>query len=180
MNSIWNLVKITQSNTYWNVIVCGFWVKLDITSLHRQFFKHLFWVRRKFLSISFFFFSFGHPLEYVTSLSKCLLLVFVSICFCDHVPHCKRIEKKAFFPDARKWVVSQNYCTMFFSFNLILCLNTVKIQAGQNYKSLRPGSNLIPVEQILKKFRSSFKVLEYGIHYRTTSKMPRLSVYSSV
>ena len=96
MNSIWNLVKISQSNTYSNVIVCGFWVKLDITSLHRKFFKHLFWVRRKFLSISFFFFSFGHPLEYVTSLSKCLLLVFVSICFCDHVPHCKRIERRHF------------------------------------------------------------------------------------
>ena len=40
--------------------------------------------------------------------------------------------------------------------------------------------DLIPVEQILKNCRSCFKVLEYGIHYRTTSKMPRLLVYSSV
>ena len=55
---------------------------------------------------------------------------------------------------------------------------------------LRPGyfpefyrphfTDLIPVEQILKNFRSCFKVLEYGIHYQTTSKMPRLLVYSSV
>ena len=40
--------------------------------------------------------------------------------------------------------------------------------------------DLIPVEQILKNFRSRFKVLEYGIHYRSTSKMPRLLLYSSV
>ena len=40
--------------------------------------------------------------------------------------------------------------------------------------------DLIPVEQILKNFRSCFKVLEYGIHYQTTSKMPRLLVHSSV
>ena len=41
-------------------------------------------------------------------------------------------------------------------------------------------TDLIPVDQISKNFRSCFKVLEYGIHYRTTSKMPRLLVYSSV
>ena len=41
-------------------------------------------------------------------------------------------------------------------------------------------TDLIPVEQILKKLLSCFKVLEYGIHYRTTSKIPRLLVYSSV
>ena len=41
-------------------------------------------------------------------------------------------------------------------------------------------SDLIPVEQILRNFRSCFKVLEYGIHYRSTSKMPRLLLYSSV
>ena len=41
-------------------------------------------------------------------------------------------------------------------------------------------TDFIPVEQILKKFQSCFKVLEYGIHYRSTSKMPRLLLYSSV
>ncbi|MCO0615633.1 hypothetical protein M8756_20460, partial [Lutimaribacter sp. EGI FJ00015] len=41
-------------------------------------------------------------------------------------------------------------------------------------------TDLIPVDQISKNFRSCFKVLEYGIHYQTTSKMPRLLVYSSV
>ena len=30
-------------------------------------------------------------------------------------------------------------------------------------------TDLRPVEQILKKIRSGLKVLEYGIHYRTTS-----------
>ena len=33
-------------------------------------------------------------------------------------------------------------------------------------------TDLIPVEQMLKNFRSCFKVLEYGIPYQTTSKMP--------
>ena len=33
-------------------------------------------------------------------------------------------------------------------------------------------TDLIPVEQILKKFRSSCKVLEYGIHFQTTSETP--------
>ena len=32
----------------------------------------------------------------------------------------------------------------------------------------------------VKSWRSCFKVLEYGIHYQATSKMPRLLVYSSV
>ena len=41
-------------------------------------------------------------------------------------------------------------------------------------------TDLIPVEQILRNFRSCFEVLEYGIHYRSTSKMPRLLLYSSV
>ena len=41
-------------------------------------------------------------------------------------------------------------------------------------------TDLTPVEQILKKFGSCFKVLEYGIHYQMTSKMPRLLVYSSM
>ena len=41
-------------------------------------------------------------------------------------------------------------------------------------------TDLIPAEQILKNFRSCFKVLEYGIHYQTTSKTPRLLIYSSV
>ena len=37
-------------------------------------------------------------------------------------------------------------------------------------------TDLIPVEQILKNFLSCFKVLEYGIYYRTTSKTPRLLI----
>ena len=37
-------------------------------------------------------------------------------------------------------------------------------------------TDLIPVEQMLTNFRSCSKVLEYGIHYRSTSKMLRPSV----
>ena len=33
-------------------------------------------------------------------------------------------------------------------------------------------TNLIPVEQISKKFQSCFNVLEYGIHYQAASKTP--------
>ena len=35
-------------------------------------------------------------------------------------------------------------------------------------------TDLTSVEQILKRIRPCFKVLEYGIHYRSTSKKPRL------
>ena len=41
-------------------------------------------------------------------------------------------------------------------------------------------TGLIPVEQILKNCRYCSKVLEYEIHYRSTSKMLRPLVYSSV
>ena len=41
-------------------------------------------------------------------------------------------------------------------------------------------TGLIPVEQTLKNFRYCSKVLEYGIHYRTTSKMLRPLVCSSL
>ena len=40
--------------------------------------------------------------------------------------------------------------------------------------------NFRKTAQILKNFLFCFKVLKYGIHYRTTLKMPRLLVYSSV
>ena len=58
MNSIRNLVKFTQRNTHPKVIVCGFWVKLDTTSLHRKFvtfFKQFFLGQKK---ITWNFFSF--------------------------------------------------------------------------------------------------------------------------
>ena len=39
-------------------------------------------------------------------------------------------------------------------------------------------TGLIPVEQILKNFQYCSKVLEYGIHYRPTSKMLRNLTFS--
>ena len=41
-------------------------------------------------------------------------------------------------------------------------------------------TGLIPVEQTLKNFRYCSKVLEDGIHYRSTSKMLQPLVCSSV
>ena len=53
-------------------------------------------------------------------------------------------------------------------------------QYSTRYSDTLTFTDFIPVEQILKSFRSCFKVLGYGIHYRTTSKTPRLLIYLSV
>ena len=49
---------------------------------------------------------------------------------------------------------------------------TQLLQTGIRFINIQPDTltftGLIPVEQILKKFRSCVNVLEYGIHYRTT------------
>ena len=54
---------------------------------------------------------------------------------------------------------------------LFLLLKSFKLEI--KFINIQPDTltftDLIPVEQILKKFRSCFKVLEYGILYRTTS-----------
>ena len=41
-------------------------------------------------------------------------------------------------------------------------------------------TDLMHIEQISKNFRSCFKVRESEIHYRATSKTPRLLIHSSV
>ena len=65
---------------------------------------------------------------------------------------------------------------------LFLLLKSFKLEI--RFINIQPDTltftDLIPVEQILKKFRSSFKILEYGIYFRTTSKTTRLLIYSSV
>ena len=65
---------------------------------------------------------------------------------------------------------------------LFLLLNSYKLEI--RFINIQPDTltftDLKPVEQILKKFRSCFKVLEYGIHYRKTSKTTQLLIYSSV
>ena len=57
---------------------------------------------------------------------------------------------------------------------LFLLLKSFKLEI--NFINTQPDTltftDLIPVEQILKKFRSSCKVLEYGIHFQTTSETP--------
>ena len=53
---------------------------------------------------------------------------------------------------------------------LFLLLNSYKLEI--RFINIQPDTltftDLIPVEQVLKKFQSCFNVLEYGIHYRTT------------
>ena len=65
---------------------------------------------------------------------------------------------------------------------LFLLLNSFKVETKfiNIQQDTLTIAHLIPVEQILKNFRSCSKVLEYGIHYRSTSKMLRPLVYSSV
>ena len=79
-----------------------------------------------------------------------------------------------------KYVRSCTYVIM--TLNLLLLLKSFKLEIRfiNIQQDTLTFTDLIPVEQILKNFRSCFKVLEYGIHYRTTSKTPRLLIYSSV
>ena len=55
---------------------------------------------------------------------------------------------------------------------LFLLLNSYKLEI--RFINIQPDTltftDLIHVEQILKKIQSCFNVLEYGIHYRTTQK----------
>ena len=57
---------------------------------------------------------------------------------------------------------------------LFILLKTFKLEI--RFINIQPDTltftDLIPVEEILKKFRSSCKVLEYGIHFQTTSETP--------
>ena len=57
---------------------------------------------------------------------------------------------------------------------LFLWLKSFKLEI--KFINIQPDTltftDLIPVEEILKKFRSSCKVLEYGIHFQTTSETP--------
>ena len=75
-------------------------------------------------------------------------------------------------------------CFMYLYHNDALPIYFTQIfQTGKQihqYSTRYSNFYLIPVEQILKKFRFCFKVLEYGIHYQTTLKMPRVLVYPSV
>ena len=68
---------------------------------------------------------------------------------------------------------------------MVLCLfpllTSFKIEI--RFMNIQPDTltftDLILVEQILRNFRSCFKVLEYGILYRKTSKTPTCLMYLS-
>ena len=64
---------------------------------------------------------------------------------------------------------------------LFLLLKSFKLEI--KFINIQPDTltftDLIPVEQILKNFRSCFRVLEYGILYRKTSKTPTCLKYLS-
>ena len=55
---------------------------------------------------------------------------------------------------------------------LFLLLNSYKLEIRfiNIQRDTLTFTDLIHVEQILKKIQSCFNVLEYGIHYRTTQK----------
>ena len=79
-----------------------------------------------------------------------------------------------------KLVLSCTYIIMMLSLFLLLKSFKLEIRLINIQPDTLTFTDLRPVEQILQKFRSGLKVLEYGIHYRTTSKTPRLLIYSSV
>ena len=65
---------------------------------------------------------------------------------------------------------------------LFLLLKTLILEI--RFINIQPDTltftDLRPVEQISKKFPVGLKVLEYGIHYLTTSKTPRLLIFKRV
>ena len=79
-----------------------------------------------------------------------------------------------------KLVLSCTYIIMMLSLFLLLKSFKLEIRLINIQPDTLTFTDLRPVEQILQKFRSGLKVLEYGIHYRTTSKTLRLLIYSSV
>ena len=59
-------------------------------------------------------------------------------------------------------------------------IGSKSVQDGAIQQDTLTISDPIPVEPISKNLLSCSKVLKYGIHYRSTSKMLRPLVYSSV
>ena len=105
------------------------------------------------------------------------VVIFVSIVLRTFSPVCEILELLPLIgdrDDPAKWVRLSLPCR-----NVTVILIS-KISGDLDQQDTLTFTDLTPVEQILKNFRSCFKVLEYGIHYQTTSKMPRLLVYSSV
>ena len=79
-----------------------------------------------------------------------------------------------------KWVLSSTYIIMTLYLSLLIKSFKLEIRFINIQQATLTFTDLIAVEQISKNFWSCFKVLEYGIHYRVTSKTPRLLIYSSV
>lgn len=57
--------------------------------------------------------------------------------------------------------------------------NQIHQYSTRYFDFYRPHTRYLEQNKI-KIFQSCYKVLEYGIHYHSTSKMPHLLVYSSV
>ena len=77
-------------------------------------------------------------------------------------------------------VLSCTYIIMMLYLFLLLQSFILEIRFINIQPDTLTFTDLRPVEQILKKIPSCLKVLEYGIHYRTTSKTPQLLISSSV
>ena len=91
-----------------------------------------------------------------------------------------KASSKPLFANLKIFYVFSIYIIMMLY--LFLSLKSFKLET--NFINIQQDTptitDLIPVEQILKNFWSCSKVLEYGIHYRLTSKMLLPLVYSSV
>ena len=87
-------------------------------------------------------------------------------------------SRKPLFANLKILDVFSTYIIMMLY--LLLLLKSFKLEIRFiNIQQDTLTFDFIPVEQILKNFQPFFKVLECGIHYRTTSKMPQLLIYSS-
>ena len=95
----------------------------------------------------------------------------------------KTIRGKALNSLRKPWLTKSLLSTyIIMTLYLLLLLKSFKLEIRfiNTQQDTLTFTDLIPVEHISKNFRSFFKVVEYGIHYRTTSKTPRLIIYSSV
>ena len=87
-------------------------------------------------------------------------------------------SRKPLFANLKILDVFSTYIIMMLY--LLLLLKSFKLEIRFiNIQQDTLTFDFIPVEQILKNCQSCFKVLECGIHYRTTSKTLQLLIYSS-
>ena len=96
-----------------------------------------------------------------------------------------RLKVNFFFANLKIFDVLSIYSLQVSSFMYLQHNDAIPIAFNQIFKSFKLEIRFINIEQDTLTFTGlipveCFKVLEYGIHYRATSKTPRLLIYSSV